>query len=108
MTTMNIEELVEGGEYKVNAPGTSTRERWTITKIKDNGEVEAKGSNTPHIRTFLPEVFYLDETQKKKAEKKMITESIEKVGELSDGTEMWIEKIIQMPAHKRRGRKPQS
>lgn len=123
---MLIEELVVGYEYRVEAPNTKSTEIWTITKIKDNGEIEATGNKTPHMRTLLPESFTkvcpkfqanLDREEKKKAraakqqERKTMAAAreiestpVRLVGHVR-GVEMWVEHITYMPYHERRGRK---
>jgi hypothetical protein len=127
---MLIEELIVGYEYQVEAPNTSSREIWTLVKIKENGELEADGSKTNHRRTFLPEQFIkvhntlqtkLDaeakkaaraarkqererEQEKMKESKEIQSTSVRLVGHVR-GVEMWVEDITYMPFRKRPGRK---
>jgi len=106
---VELSELIEGQEYRVSAVGTNEREVWTIIKITDNGEVQARGSKTAYVRTFRPGDFTeLNLKTKYGKKKKMITESVEHVMQMQSdpSVDMWVENLIHFPKQERRGRRP--
>ena len=106
---MNHDELEAGVEYIVDAVGTDSLERWTITKIYQNKyeqwEVEAKGTKTAHRRVFTPDQFKETTQTKKKKSKQIISESVELLATFEGGVEMWREHTTFWPAQAKRGRK---
>lgn len=109
---MNIDEIVEGIPYVVEAPGCVKKtERWTLKdkkQTKDGWYVEMRGSFSPYVRTFTPDqVVSIDKKVEKKLAESIISESIELVTTIQ-GKEMWVERIDNWPLQKRRGRKRKS
>lgn len=92
--------ILVGENYKVKAPGTNSREVWTVREIKSDDEILAKGDRTPHIRTFTKEQFV-----EMNNPKKIISESEEFITNIG-GVEMWVERVDWWPPQKRRGRRP--
>ena len=103
---MNIDDIKIGLDYKVRAANTTSIERWTVLDKKQNGrgdwEINAKGSKTPHIRTFTPDQF---KELNVKTIKKIVSRSVKLVDTLSNGAEIWEEELINFPHQERRGRK---
>lgn len=117
---MDIDDIHIGEEYKVDAHGTSNRERYHVTEKKLNkyGEwdISARkvlGKNQRGIRLDTKERFFRPENFVEKRKQKKTSKQIEYIlGNkidapwLKDGVELYEVEITFWPNHKRRGRKP--